>query len=523
MVIGALGFLGSRTAAHLVASGMQVHAVAHDHDIDVDELLWYRKQQLENMGLHIKVANFSNQTQVALLLSEHPPSSMVYVPPGMNKEGQVQPSNTLWSKYLEEFVIFLEALRTQSPCSRVLLTSLSKHHGVATPDHVTSHMTILQAWMETFELTASTYHNLYNVPITVLRTSGVYGPWGDSALENSALENSTHSNWCWYIGDVTRAIQKALQLSGSCEVLDLQDCSWRTQNTQEPSSMLEDHTYTLTTLNMADLEPRERGIRKTWLWASSYVQQRNERRHKNVIFTSYFTTTEDSQRNRKKAPSRFQYMKDWYWSVKEQQLQATVFHDGLDARFRQRLMRHYPGVTFHYVPSLQNRSTNDARFYAYLAYLQAHPEVERVLLTDISDVRFQMNPFVLVDMLGDWVYVGTDIDIFPSMQTMPWIHQRLQNCFSNYSVSTGDLRTLMDLDTVYNAGVLGGSRHTMMALLTRIVQYLDIAPPHLNCNMPAVNYAVHKHFFDKVFTGFPLTSRFLRRQTAPKGVYIIHK
>ena len=516
MVVGALSFLGSRTAAHLAASGTQVQAVAHDHDIDVDELLWYRKQQLENMGLHIKVANFSNQTQVALLLGKHPPTSVVYIPPAMNKEGQMQPRNDLWSKYLEEFVMLLEALRTQSPCSRVLLTSLSKHHGLATPDHVTSHMTILQAWMETFELTASTYHNLYNIPFTVLRTSGVYGPWGESALGDST------QNWCWYIGDVTRAIQNALRLSSKCEVLDLHDCSWRRQNGREPSSLQEDHRYTLTMLNMTDLEPQDRGIRKTLLWASSYVQQRNEKRH-NVIFTSYFTTTEDSQRNRKKAPSRFQYMKDWYWSVKKQQLRAVVFHDGLDARFRQRLMRHYPAVTFHYIPSLQHRSTNDARFYAYLAYLDSHPEVDRVMLTDISDVRFQMNPFLLVDMLGDWLYTGTDIDIFPSMRTMPWINQRLQNCFSNYSVRAGDLHTLMDLDTVYNAGVMGGARHTVMALLTRIVQYLDNAPPHLNCNMPAVNYAIHKHFFDRVFTGFPLTSRFLRRQTAPKGVYIVHK
>lgn len=63
----------------------------------------------------------------------------------------------------------------------------------------------------------------------------------------------------------------------------------------------------------------------------------------------------------------------------------------------------------------------------------------------------------------------------------------------------------------------------MMAALTRITEYLDAAPSELNCNMPAVNYAVHKYLFQQVFTGFPLTSRFLRRQASPRGVYIVHK
>ena len=510
MVIGALSFLGSRTAAHLMATGAQVRAVTHDHDITGDELLWYRRQQLENMGLHVTVANLSNQSQVQLLLTNHLPTSVVYVPPGLDKEDDFQPSNDLWAKYLEEFVIFLEVLRTRSLCTRVLLTS--KH--ITSPTTETAHMTVLQAWMETFELTLATYHNLYDISFVVLRMSRIYGPWGASVVEMDLRRIDTLRVDGCYVSDVVRAIERTLQLSDKCEVLDLQQCTWNT------SAAVED--YTLDKLNLTNFEPRDRGIRRTIAWAKSYAQQRTEKRN-NVIFTSYFTTAEDSQRNRKKAANRFQYMKDWFLSVKEQRLQAVVFHDGMDAQFRQRLLRYYPNVTYHCVQSLHNRSTNDARFYAYLTHLQSQPEIGHVLLTDISDVRLQMNPFQLMNVLGDWLYIGTDIDIFPSMQTMPWIHERLQNCFGNYSVQTGDLRSLMELDTVYNAGVIGGSRHTMLATLTRIVEYLDVAPHQLNCNMPAVNYAVHKHFFGRVFTGFPLTSRFLRRQLSPQGVYIVHK
>lgn len=512
MVIGALSFLGSRTAAHLMATGAQVQLVAHNHDITVDKLPWYRREQLENMGLYVKVANLSNQSQVQRLLTKNPPTRVVYIPPGLDKEDSFHPSNDLWSKYLEEFVIFLEALRTHSPCTHMLLAS--KHHDSTSPTTVTAHMTILQAWMKTFELTLATYHNLYNIPFVVLRMGTIYGPWGLSAVEMQLRGVGTLQVDGCYVSDVVQAVERALQLSDECEVLDLQHCEWNT------STAIDD--YTLEKLNFTNFESRDRAIRRTLAWAKSYTQPRAEKR-KNVIFTSYFTTAEDSQRNRRKAANSFQYMKDWFMSVKEQRLQAVVFHDGMDAQFRQRLTRYYPNVSYHYVQSLQNRSTNDARFYAYLAYLQSHPEIGHVLLTDISDVRLQMNPFQLMSMLGDWLYIGTDIDIFPSMQTMPWIHERLQNCFGNFSVRTGDLHSLMGLDTVYNAGVIGGSRHTILTTLTRIVEHLDIAPPQLNCNMPAVNYAVHKHFFDRVFTGFPLTSRFLRRQLAPQGVYIVHK
>ena len=227
MVIGALSFLGSRTAAHLMATGAQVRAVTHDHDITGDELLWYRRQQLENMGLHVKVANLSNQSQVQLLLTNHLPTSVVYVPPGLDKEDDFQPSNDLWSKYLEEFVIFLEVLRTRSLCTQVLLTS--KH--ITSPTTETAHMTVLQAWMETFELTLATYHNLYDIPFVILRMSRIYGPWGASAVEMDQLR----VDGC-YVSDVVRAIERTLQLSDKCEVLDLQQCTWNT------SAAVEDYT-----------------------------------------------------------------------------------------------------------------------------------------------------------------------------------------------------------------------------------------------------------------------------------------
>lgn len=456
LLVGALGFLGSRLAVQLAGSEWKVHAVASDLDVTTEELVWYRRDQLENSGVQVKIMNFSNTSQVDHLIRRTRPVHFIYIPPGMEKADSHYPDYVLWSKHLEEFVILLESLRKLSPCTRVLLASRSKYP-TAVSGNVT--YTLVQVWMESFELALSTYHNVYNLRITVLRTSGLYGPWGGSALELQSqverdMEIDSQSVFCWYIGDVVRAFMKALQLKTNCEVLDMGRCSFYETTGGKLSTAVPDYQYTWDVLNITDAQRLERGLRWSASWAKSYLKDRDSK-SKDVIFTSYFTTTEDSQRKRKKFPNRFQYMMEWYLSVKELGMKAVVFHDGLDPGFRQRLMQHYPSISFHYLPSLQNRSTNDARFYAYLRHLESHPNIARVLLTDISDVRFQMNPFDLFDLLGDWLYIGTDIDIFPNMQTMPWLHQRLEGCFGNYSVREGDLSSFMQLDTVYNAGVIG--------------------------------------------------------------------
>ena len=526
LLVGGLGFLSSRLAAQLGATGDEadrVQIVAHSHDIGSDDLLWYRKEQLHDLGLEVSFKNLSDYPTVEKLVNSSRPKTVVFIPPGVDEDESVKAD---WSKYLEEFVLLLEALRIHSPCTRVLLASTSQ------PSH---DPTVLQAWMATFELALATYHNIYSTPMTVLRVSGgVYGPWSSSALRHLSqwqLGKAPHSEWCCYVSDVTNALSKAIRLNSECDVLDLSNCREIAVYNERDAAFAASQThnegyhYTVKVLNItSDLVSLETGSELAMKWAASYAQHTHQHLRDRVL-TSYFTSAVDSQRNRHKAPNTFQYIQDWFQSVKKLGLKAVIFHDGLDAQFQHRLTQHYSGVEFYRVESLRNRSTNDARFYSYLSYISQHTDINRVLLTDVSDVRFQKNPFELFDLLDDptLLYIGTDIDIFPSMATMPWISTRLENCFGEYSVREGSLHALMHLDTVYNAGIIGGHRNTILEVLHRIVELLDSTPSDHNCNMPAVNYAVHKHFYDRVFTGFPLNSRFLRQQATPKGVYIVHK
>lgn len=555
IVIGALSFLGSRIISDLIAQGLRVHALVHVEDTSTEwetkHLIWYRRDQLQQLGVFVDTVDFSNQTQVESkvmsMLSKSAVTQIVYVPTLVTDRMYSGFDSVRMSNQVEEFVNLLELLRQVETCTRVLLVS-----DFTSPYlHVTSHdihMSVQSAWVDAFELMLSTYHSLYSIPITVVRTHGVYGPWSGAALQlyTNVTESNTNDsnrakivqsryglNLCWYINDITKSLYRALALNTDCAALDLGGCKVQDSNEEKDSqysttlhSLTHETKRSWTTLGVLkdELHTKDKGIMKTLTWAKAYTSTHSSRQDKRkVVFTSYFTTMVDAQRSKHKQPNRFAYMANWYKSIKRLSLIAVIFHDGLQPDFQHRITQYHPGVSFEYLHSLNQRSTNDARFYAYLRYIEKHPEIDNVILTDISDVEFQMDPFELMDTLGDWLYIGTDIDIFPSMQTMPWIHKRLRNCFGNHSVENGILHSLMDMDTVYNAGIIGGTRATVMSVLSRIVGYLDTTPPDFNCNMPAVNVAVHKHFFRNVFTGFPLNSRFLRKQVSPKGVYIVHK
>ena len=537
LVVGALHFLGARLVSRLASLGVQVRAAAsYDMALHGDELVWYREEQLRtHHDISVGIGNLSNQSQVEGLLAmtegATPPSQVVFVPPGVDgdaeeMEGKVL--NAVMSQSLVEFTILLENVRKLAPCTRVVLISRSDRPQTIGPSSSSSSSSssIFLAWMETFELLLSTYHNAQHVPVGLLRLGGgVHGPWGRQALHmhkrvlsRPGGPGDPDCRW-WFVRDVVAGIEEVVREPGKCVVKELDPCFSRKKLSKngDPSS----------------LENQLPGgsVKEKWLgsleasrrWASSYLS--GEKPSARVILTSYFTSSPDPQRPlHSTTSSQFQYMADFYRSLKALGLRAVVFHDGLDTGFQHRLTSHHPRLSFVEVPSLKDRSTNDARFYTYYDYLLRHPEIESVLLTDISDVSFQRNPFELMSLLGDWLYVGTDIDIFPDMRSMPWIRERLSGCFGNHSMAPGgELSRLMELDTVYNAGTVGGSRHVMLDVLTAMVTYLDSCPTELNCNMPCLNYAVHKHFFQRVFTGFPLHSRFLRHQHSPKGVYLVHK
>lgn len=527
MIAGRLSFLAARLAAELVTvpQVLSITLLVDSDNVRDDIMTWYYVQQLTSSGVTLQWVSMSNVTAVQHHLVGKHNKNVVYVTSTEPELGSVGYS-AQQTQQLLQIVTLLEAVSKGNPrSSRFTLVTHGNQEEMATSQsqHASKRSTRTSAgslgdvWRHTMQLTVAMYIRLHGIPANYVQVGSLYGPWGGEPP-------SRDTSLCrWYINDAVRIIKESvLAINRSCQILDLSHCP-----RSESHSAHCEATYTwngegqeLTTAQITTAcTPLSKGIHNSLIWWRAHIREGEV--PGDYIFTTYFTTMVDPQRMRGRNPNQFQYMRNWYQSVNSLGLKAVVFHDNLSPQFVHKLTNE--NVSFVRVSSLHNRSTNDARFYVYSSYLQTHPEVRRLFLTDISDVVFQRDPFELVDLLGDWLYIGTDINFFPDLQSMPWMTTQLTKCFGRRSVEQGPVRKILQMRTVFNAGVIGGRRSKMLAALQRITQTLDHTPHQHNCNMPAVNYAMHLYFSDVIFTGFPLTSHFLQHQVNPKGVYITHK
>ena len=531
IIAGRLSFLPARLAAELVTVPLlsSVTLLVDSDNVRYDAMTWYYVQQLTSSGVMVEWVNMSNVTSIQHHLVGRDKRFVVYVTSTEPEVGSTG-YNAWQTQQLLQIVTLLEAVSKGNPgYSQFTVVTHSSMEDAFIPQSqhaVRSEMAIHASagslgnvWRHTVWMTVSMYHRLYGIPANYVHVGGLYGPWGGEPPDRAT------SSCQWYISDAVRIIKDhLLAINRSCQILDLSHCprsnSHSTRCEATHTHAWKEEGQEMTTTQFATVcMPLTRGLHNSLVWWRAHIREAEV--PGDYIFTTYFTTMADPQRMRGRNPNQFQYMRDWYQSVNRLGLRAVVFHDNLSPQFVHKLTN--DNVSFVKVPSLHNRSTNDARFYVYLSYLQTHTEVRRVFLTDISDVVFQRDPFELVDLLGDWLYIGTDINFFPDLQSMPWMTTRLVKCFGRWNVEHGPVKRALQMRTVFNAGVIGGTKPKMLAALWRITQTLDHTPHEHNCNMPAVNYAMHLYFSDVIFTGFPLTSHFLQHQVNPKGVYIIHK
>eukprot|EP00123_Amoebidium_parasiticum_P012801 comp21587_c1_seq1/m.30182 comp21587_c1_seq1/g.30182 ORF comp21587_c1_seq1/g.30182 comp21587_c1_seq1/m.30182 type:complete len:660 (-) comp21587_c1_seq1:187-2166(-) len=238
---------------------------------------------------------------------------------------------------------------------------------------------------------------------------------------------------------------------------------------------------------------------------------------RSVVFSCYFSRKIDPQRGTHVQTNAFEYMEKWFRSIERLDLEAVIFHDGLSKKF---IAEHgTEKIKFHRV-ELGTRSTNDERFFFYRDYLSENPDIKAVIMTDISDVVFRMDPFELIMVMGDYVYAGRDYG--SSMSGNGWLTPREKLCFkAGFDPET--VEYVRRKSQVYNAGIVGGYTDTIMEFLDHMDHYLHLCPVVQNCNMPVYNFVLHHYFDEKIYTGFPLNSRFFMKEEDPLGVYLIHK
>lgn len=193
----------------------------------------------------------------------------------------------------------------------------------------------------------------------------------------------------------------------------------------------------------------------------------------------------------------FERIQIWYDSLLKVGCSGVIFHDNLSDWFIKKWTR--PEITFIHYELVTPRSMNDERYYCYLQYLQATPDIKRVFLLDLFDVEFFSNPFDLMDDSSYDIYCGGDTGEYNDRMN----RDKMVATFSE---------PFYESEIKLHAGTCGGTRSNIEKLLTLMTRtFDDLTAKEIlgNVNMAVYNKCVYD-LFDKnrIMWGNPLNSRF---------------
>ena len=226
----------------------------------------------------------------------------------------------------------------------------------------------------------------------------------------------------------------------------------------------------------------------------------------NVILTVYLNSKQDYQRNIKWPSNDYSKIKMWYESInKKPGLHGIIFVDSsADKDFIDKYTT--KNISFVRVPNLEDDkiNLNEYRFKIYYDFLMKNSQYKNIFMTDGSDVEVVQNPFTHEIYNPDTLFSGEEKK---PAGTVPFYASLNEDYDKNR--------------LLYNAGIVGGSRHIILKFLTQFNDILNNGKPVLNKNMAIFNDVLHDGDF-KIKSGYPLHSIFTKYEKT-KDVIFIHK
>uniref|UniRef100_A0A1X7SIF8 Uncharacterized protein n=1 Tax=Amphimedon queenslandica TaxID=400682 RepID=A0A1X7SIF8_AMPQE len=200
----------------------------------------------------------------------------------------------------------------------------------------------------------------------------------------------------------------------------------------------------------------------------------------------------------------------------------VIIHNALSNDIVKKLLVACPSCHFKHEDTVNTRIAHDQRLYLLYNYLLDNPDVGYIVTTDIRDVAFYADPFKVMKEIGDYVYTGYDIPFYSSsVNDLPWLGNMLTKCFPN--LKDVEKNEILNLYGTFNSGTLGGSRHTLLSLLSRMILYLDTASLDGVCDMVTANVVLHLQQYDHVYPGYPFSGSFFIGIAGQQGATIWHK
>jgi hypothetical protein len=214
----------------------------------------------------------------------------------------------------------------------------------------------------------------------------------------------------------------------------------------------------------------------------------------------------------------FEYIKVWYDSIQNLDLDARIFYDDLSDDF----VKKYSTDKIQFIKIQMSVFSNlDWRFFCYRNYLNNHYH-DSVFLTDCSDVKIVKNPSDIIKEYPDTNYFVCKDNISTRDFNYIKVHSHFKWDNLEWFVNHHNNNSL----DLLNMGVIGAKYEDMLNFLDKFcVVRLKMSNPEFAQADMWVGQYVFRHLLSskKKLIGNPFTSDFKKYQNDREDVYFIHK
>ena len=485
VIIGGMSFHGAKIANYLHNMNFSVTVIEDAVNIEPDPIKWYRWTQLSMKDQDKIFIDFSLGTdKLRTKLQAINPDVILYVPTGIidlkSIQGDPVKIYQLGSATVGHFHKLLSIIpKLPSIQRKVILLS--------TMDNQETNL-IYKTWMLSLEQSIYFYgkgRQLVDTTFALIKVNGVFGPW------KVTVKTSIH---CWYIDSIAEMVFYVSNRSSDASSIIIRD---------------------LTNKCERDIKS---GITATDLWMDNY-ELNLKKRKRNVIAGGVLIVQSKAHWWRTASKDDHNYFKGFILTAMDYKADIVIIHNFYSDNFTSKYKNACPSCHFVEYSPVNERIAHDQRFYMIYDYLLNNPDIGNLVTTDLRDVVFRNDPFKVMATIGDYFYTSYDLPYAQYVGKFRWIAEMFKKCYPGFKYQD----EVFNLYGVFNSGIMGGSRHVMLSLFSRIMLYLDTASLNGVCDMTTANAVYHLNYYDHIYYGYPFSGSYFSGICQQQGAAATHK